>query len=170
MSTDDVPARLVHGTFFKVLSLPQPAIDCLAQVGIVAVPRDRYTREEWYAAVACVSATLFPADPAPEQLRKLGSLIIEELVRAQRISPLLRAMRLLGPRRALQYGAKRASPIALRVEAASAHAVRIVTEPIQQVEFFIGLLTAAVGALGGTGAQVTCHARNDAVEFNVAWR
>ncbi len=159
-SQDALQSKLVQGVFFRTLHgvLTPEAEALLAKLGIVrdGMP-ETLPRTVWYRAIDAVSASLYPSETLLERHRHLGHQVIAGMA-DQRIVPrsILAAVRLLGPRRALTFGAARVTraPLSLSVEDGGERSVIVRTDELEQPDFLAGMLEAVVKALWGKAAHV----------------
>ncbi|MGV3624966.1 MAG: DUF2378 family protein [Archangium sp.] len=176
MST--IPGKLVEGLFNKVLAPDvSPALKTqLAEAGVdlSAPPPPTYSRATWYRAIELTAASVFPSDAPPEQLRKLGSHIIESLQTRGIIKGAWLSMaRLMGPRRALRQAMDflDRSPVKLEITERSKTEFEIYVDDPEQPEFLAGLLQRAITLLGGKDAAVSpLLPRPGASVFRATWR
>src|SRR5437870_5519094 len=103
----DIPGKLVEAVFKRVLAADlTPALkEQLAAVGVdvSGAMQPSYPRPAWYLAIELTAKTLFPQDPLPVQLRKMGGHVIHSLTSRQIIKGTWLTMaKLMGPRRAIK--------------------------------------------------------------------
>ena len=174
----NIPGKLVEGVFKKVLvqDLTPDLIAQLAAVGVdlaVPVPPD-YPRTAWYLAVELAAKALFPTEPLPVQLRKLGGHIIHSLQSRHIIKgPWLSMARLMGPRRALKQAMDFTdrSPVKLTLTERAKNEFAITVDDTEQSDFLAGLLEAAIAMLGGKNPTVALEATREGVShFLATWR
>ena len=173
-----IPGKLVDGLFRKLLlhELTAELVTLLAEAGVdVSVPAaEAYPRAVWYRAIELTAAALYPAEPPPGQLHRLGRHVIDSWQRRGIKGPWLGVAKLMGPRRAMKQAAELAgkySPVRLEVHDQGKSAVEIRVDEGQQPEFLAGLLEGVIGVLGGKDAHV--HVTGAAPEkgvFAATWR
>lgn len=173
-----IPGKLVEGVFKRVLvqDLTPDLIAQLAAVGVdLATPVEpEYPRTAWYLAIEITAKALFPGEPLPTQLRKLGAHIIHSLQSRHIIKgPWLSMARLMGPRRALKQAMDFTdrSPVKLTLTERAKSEFAITVDDTEQADFLAGLLEAAIAMLGGKNPSVALEAtRDDVSHFLATWR
>jgi uncharacterized protein (TIGR02265 family) len=169
-----IPGKLVESVFRRVLAADiTPELKTqLAEAGLdVSGPmQPSYPRPVWYQAIELTAKTLFPQDPLPSQLRKLGAHIISSLQSRQIIkSSYLTMAKLMGPRRAIKQAMDFTdrSPIKLTITERSKTEFEVSVDDTHQPEFLTGLLEQAITMLGGKNASVTSAGEGS---FRATWR
>ncbi len=152
---------MFEGVFKRVLAADlTPALEQhLKAVGLdlTAPLLPTYPRTVWHQAIDTTARELFPADVATEQLRKLGTHLVEALKsRGVIAAPVLAMARFAGPRRTLKQALEflDRSPVQLTVSERSKTEFEVKADTTEQPEFLVGLLTATIELLGGKAAQV----------------
>lgn len=157
----DIPGRLLNGVFNRVLAddVSPALVEALKPLGLdLSAPlHDFYPRTTWYRALQVTAGTLYP-DLAPEaQLRAMGRHIIHVLEDRGVVKGAWVTMaRLMGPRRSFKQAAEftSRSPVRVDIEERTKNEFEISIDAHEQPEFFVGLLEAAIGLLGGRDAHV----------------
>lgn len=173
-----IPGKLVESIFKRVLAADvTPALQTqLAAAGVdVSGPmQPSYPREAWYQAIELTAKTLYPQDPAPTQLRKLGGHIITSLQSRQIIkSTWLTMAKLMGPRRAIKQAMDFTdrSPVKLTITERAKSEFEVSVDDTNQPEFLTGLLEQAIAMLGGKNVVVVHEgARDGQGLFRATWR
>lgn len=174
----EIPGKLVESVFNRVLAPDvTPALKAqLAAVGVdLSGPMQlNYPRTAWYLAIELTAKTLYPEEPLPAQLRKLGSHIISSLQTRQIIKGAWLTMaKLMGPRRALKQAMDFSdrSPVKITITERSKSEFEILVDDAEQPEFLAGLLETAIGMLGGKNPGVSLEGtREGSSLFRATWR
>lgn len=178
MSTTVIPGKLVEAVFKRVLApdLTPALIDQLVKVGVdVSIPMEpSYPRTTWYLAIELTAKALYPDDPLPSQLRRLGGHIITCLQSRHIVKGAWLTMaKLAGPRRALKQAMDFTdrSPVKLTITERSKTEFEISVDDTEQSDFLAGLLEAAITMLGGKNAAVKLEATSESSSlFLATWR
>ncbi len=170
----ELPGKMFEGVFSRVLADDlSPALkDELKAVGLdlTAPLLPSYAREVWHRAIDTTARALYPAEAPPEQLRRLGTHLVDALQSRGIIKgPVLAMARFAGPRRTLKQALEflDRSPVQLTVVEKSKTEFEVTADTTEQPEFLVGLLTATITLLGGKSAEV--QARSPGV-FLASWK
>lgn len=150
----ELPGRLFAGVYGRLLKEDvTPALsESLAQSGLeLHALKPAYPKSQWFSAAGLTAKALFPNDAPGEQLRKFGAHVIGALQsRGILKGPWLSMAKLLGPRRALKQAFEFAdrSPVKVSLTERSKTEFEFFIDAAEQPEFFVGLLEAALVALG----------------------
>jgi uncharacterized protein (TIGR02265 family) len=173
-----IPGKLVEAVFKRVLApdITPPLMAQLATVGVdlSGAMEPNYPRTAWYLAIELTAKTVFPTDPLPLQLRKLGAHVINSLQSRQIIKGTWLTMaKLMGPRRAIKQAMDFTdrSPVKLTITERSKTEFEISVDDTEQADFLAGLLEAAITMLGGKNASVVLDGTRDgSSQFRATWR
>jgi uncharacterized protein (TIGR02265 family) len=174
----DIPGKLVEAVFKRVLAADlTPALKeqlTAAGVDVSGAMQPSYPRLAWYQSIEATAKTLYPHDPLPTQLRKLGGHIIMCLQSRQIIKGTWLTMaKLMGPRRAIKQAMDFTdrSPVKLTITERSKSEFEVSVDDTEQPEFLAGLLEAAITMLGGKNASVASEGTRDGQGlFRATWR
>lgn len=174
----DIPGKLINGVFNRVLAedVTPALVETLKPLGLdLSAPlHAHYPRQTWYRALEATAHALYPGKPPPEQLRALGRHIIDVLQRRGIVKSTWVSMaRLMGPRRSLKQAADfiTHSPVKVGIAERSKTEFEITVDSTEQPDFFIGLLEAAIGMLGGKHPHVVPVGPAGATHvFRASWR
>lgn len=174
----DIPGKLINGVFNRVLAedVTPALVETLKPLGLdLSAPlHAHYPRQTWYRALEATAQALYPGKPPPEQLRALGRHIIDVLQRRGIVKGAWVSMaRLMGPRRSLKQAADYLghSPVKVGIEERTRTEFEITVDATEQGDFFVGLLEATVGMLGGKHPHVVPVGPAGAAHvFHVSWR